>query len=133
MHKTSLLASVFLFLAGCAGGAAIVPPPQTVASPPAPTFRSPSVQSSAGIESVIGLAAGALTQRFGVARIDLREGDARKLQFTTQECVLDVFLYPLEADSTPVATHVEARTRLGGESTDRGQCISAIDLAATTR
>lgn len=133
MDKTAWLAGALLSLSGCAGGAASPSMQKPIASSPAPTFRSPALQSSAGIESVIGQAATALTRRFGEARIDLNEGDARKLQFTADECVLDVFLYPLEANSTPVATHVEARTRIGGESTDRGRCISAVDVAANTR
>lgn len=131
MRKTALLTLALLSLSGCAGGAASTP--KTIVSPGANAFRSPAVQSSAGIESVIGQAAAALTRRFGEARIDLSEGDARKLQFTADDCVLDVFLYPLEANSTPVATHIEARSRIGGESTDRGRCITAVDLAARAR
>ena len=83
-----------------------------------------------GIDSVIGEQARALTSRFGDARIDLVEGDARKLQFVSERCVLDIYLYPLAANGNPVATHIEARERRGGADTDRAGCIEEVERAA---
>ncbi|MEL7519837.1 MAG: hypothetical protein AAFN48_12890, partial [Pseudomonadota bacterium] len=83
--------------------------------------------NAAGLESVLGQRAGSLTQRFGKARIDLKEGDARKLQFLGTGCVLDIYLYPREERGEPVATHVEARSLSDGEDTDRARCIREVE------
>ncbi len=88
---------------------------------------------NAGLDSVIGERATTLSRRFGDARIDLVEGDARKLQYASDRCILDIFLYPLQANADPVATHVEARNRNGGAETDRAGCIAEVERAATTR
>ena len=80
-----------------------------------------------GLNGVIGAQARALTARFGRPRIDLVEGDARKLQFMGQTCVLDVFLYPLEAGREPVATHVESRLRTNGGQIDHARCIAEVE------
>lgn len=113
----------------CSSGAA----PRTVSAAPAPStdFRAPVVQNEQGLEGVIGKSARALTQRFGRARLDLTEGDARKLQFSSNECVLDIFLYPLQGGAAPVATHVEARQRIGGAAADRAQCIGEVERAVS--
>ena len=63
---------------------------------------------------------------FGPPRLDVREGDMRKLQFTGEACVLDVFLYPLRPGAEPVATHVEARRTSDGLDVDRAACIAAL-------
>lgn len=80
-----------------------------------------------GVDSVVGESAAALLNRFGTARIDLTEGDARKLQFTSQSCVLDIYFYPTSADAQPVATHIEARERSVGAPFDRAACIAAVE------
>jgi len=129
-----------LALAACVSGGA-VPTPRTGTAPPVtraptapapappPAFRSPLVQSEAGLESVIGSRAQALSERFGNPRIDLVEGDARKLQFLGTNCVLDVFLYPLKEGSQPVATHVEARSRSDASAIDRAACIREVSTS----
>jgi hypothetical protein len=80
-----------------------------------------------GLEGVIGASAEALLKRFGTPRIDLVEGDARKLQFAGAECVLDIFIYPVSAVAQPTATHVEARMRQGGSAADPGACIREVE------
>jgi len=131
-----------LAVSACAGGG-IVPtstPRPTVgeaggtargASPPqAPgVFRNPQVMRGSGLNRIIGLQAAALTDRFGTARIDLTEGDARKLQFVSEACVLDIYLYPLASGAEPVATHVEARERKSGGAVDRRGCVKAVEEA----
>jgi len=97
------------------------------ATPAADAFRRAPLQNAAGLESVLGQRAGSLTQRFGKARIDLKEGDARKLQFLGSGCVLDIYLYPREERGEPVATHVEARSLSDGEDTDRARCIREVE------
>jgi hypothetical protein len=123
------LAGLALLLGGCAGGVGTPAPRSPAAAAP---VRSnivvvPEVMAPAGLEGVIGLPAAALTRRFGSPRIDLVEGDARKLQFTGSQCVLDIFLYPVAASTEPTATHVEARLRLGGAAADAGACIREVE------
>jgi hypothetical protein len=76
---------------------------------------------------VIGSSAAALVRRFGEPRINLAEGDARKLQYVGSACVLDIYLYPVGQGAEPTATHVEARIRQGGAATDAGACIRQIE------
>jgi hypothetical protein len=87
----------------------------------------------AGLEGVIGSSAPALVRRFGPARIDLLEGDARKLQFAGSACVLDIYLYPVHAGAEPTATHVAARQRAGGAAVDQGACIREIEAVSGRR
>ena len=50
----------------------------------------------------------------------------RKLQFSGQACVLDVFLYPLRPGAEPVATYVDARRPSDGVEVDRAACVAAL-------
>ena len=95
-------------------------------APPVVGFRAPQVQRLPGLEGVIEQDAAALTRRFGSPRLDVREGDMRKLQFTGEACVLDVFLYPLRQGAEPVATYVEARRPSDGQDVDRAACAAAL-------
>lgn len=79
-----------------------------------------------GLENVIGQNAAQLERKFGKARLDIPEGDARKLQFTGEPCVLDIYLYPLQPGGQPVATHVEARRASDGRMVDRAACVAAL-------
>lgn len=121
-----LLASV---LAGCAGGTGSSgSAPARPATPARSSIvRLPEVIAPQGLEGVIGSDAAALTRRFGAPRIDLAEGDARKLQFTGATCVIDIYLYPQRPGSEPLAAHVVARLRQGGAEVDRGACIREVE------
>ena len=125
-------------LGGCAGGAGPARKPSAAA--PRPGFRPaapvtprstivvvPEVMAPAGLAGVIGAPAAALTSRFGNPRIDLAEGDARKLQFAGPTCVLDIYLYPVAAAAEPTATHVAARLRQGGAPADPGDCLREVE------
>ncbi|MBW8754728.1 MAG: hypothetical protein JF595_11360 [Sphingomonadales bacterium] len=93
-----------------------------------PITRPPpaaQVQQLPGLEGVIGRTAAELTRQFGTARLDVWEGDARKLQFTGIPCVLDVYLYPGSQGREPQATYVDAR-RSDGRDVDRAACIQAL-------
>ncbi|WP_176273577.1 hypothetical protein [Altererythrobacter lutimaris] len=79
-----------------------------------------------GLENVIGASASQLERRFGQARLRVQEGDALKLQFSGEPCVLDVYLYPMRQSSTPSATHVEARRASDGKPVDRASCVEAL-------
>ncbi len=129
-----VLASALL-LAGCGGAAnsvksvstATLPPPPTVTRPVTqrPAIR-PRVMAAPGLEGVIGAGAGDLQRQFGAARLDVIEGDARKLQFSGNACVLDVFLYPETEGREPTATYVEARRASDGKDVDRTSCVAAL-------
>ncbi|PKP95505.1 MAG: hypothetical protein CVT75_01670 [Alphaproteobacteria bacterium HGW-Alphaproteobacteria-14] len=118
------LAALGLALSGCASGTR---PAADRAPPRSSIVVVPQVMAAQGLGGVIGSPAGALTRRFGAPRIDLAEGDARKLQFAGPSCVLDIFLYPLSAGAEPTATHVDARLRQGGAAVDQGACIRELE------
>ena len=105
--------------------------PVTVTSPvrrPAPPVTPPQarIQSLPGVEGVIGAGVAQLTREFGKPRLDVWEGDARKLQFSGTPCVLDIYLYPPAAGREPQATYVEARRPSDGRDVDRAACIAGL-------
>jgi hypothetical protein len=101
-------------------------PPTRPVTPPATDARAPQIQRLPGLEEVIEHDATSLVRRFGDPRLDVREGDMRKLQFAGEPCVLDVFLYPLHTGQEPVATYVEARRASDGQEVDRAACVKAL-------
>lgn len=103
------------------------PAPTAPTTPPSGAFRRAPLQNARGLTGIIGSSAEALKQRFGKARIDLKEGDARKLQFLGSACVLDIYLYPENRGAQPIATHVEARRRADGADTGRADCIREVE------
>jgi hypothetical protein len=138
--RLSLIAALLL-ASGCT--TTLVPTPQQPAPPaqprgqqaipptrpPAPSAagaRVPQIQRLPGLEEVIEHDAASLVRRFGDPRLDVREGDMRKLQFAGGPCVLDVFLYPLRAGAEPVATYVEARRTSDGQEVDRAACVASL-------
>lgn len=102
-------------------------PPQDIAIAPRADFRAARVMSLPGLEAVMGADANALVRQFGTPRLDVWEGDARKLQFTGQACILDVYLYPSAPGRTETATYVDAR-RSDGQDVDRASCVQALKL-----
>jgi hypothetical protein len=103
-------------LAGCVSAPSAVRP--TTPPPPTPTF------TTVGLERVMGHTAKSLTDLFGKPDADVREGDARKLQFTGPICVLDAYLYP-KGGHDPVVTYVDAR-QPDGRPIDRASCVAAL-------
>ena len=103
------------------------PPQQPVQSAPSGNgFIAPQVMNLPGLEGVIGRDATALANIFGPPRLEVKEADAMKLQFSGQACVLDIYLYPLQPGARPSATHVEARRASDGEDVDRSACVRAL-------
>ena len=94
---------------------------------PAPRRIPPPAQILAitGLERVIGATSADLIRQFGPARLDVWEGDARKLQFSGSPCVLDIYLYPAAKDREPQATYLDAR-RSDGRDVDRAACVAAL-------
>lgn len=125
-------------LAGCGGGSsgsgtvrstgtpptkpsrAAVRPPQRHIAPP------PLIQTLPGVAGVIGATPGELIRQFGAPRLDVQEGDARKLQFAAVPCVLDVYLYPPAPGREAQATYVDARRASDAQEVDRATCIAAL-------
>ena len=132
---TAMLA---LVLAGCATTAPPAKPVSVGTKPaltkPAPTRVRPSrkpppsaiAQVVPGVEGVIGNDAAGLIRQFGKPRLDILEGDARKLQFSGTACVLDAYLYPPVAGREPLATYIDARRPSDGQDVDRAACIAAL-------
>jgi hypothetical protein len=102
------------------------PPPSRPQQPAPQGFVAPQVLRLPGLERVIEREGTALLNTFGPPRLDVSEGDMRKLQFAGEACVLDVFLYPLRPGAEPVATHVEARRPSDGLEVDRAACAAAL-------
>jgi hypothetical protein len=88
--------------------------------------RDPTFQTIPGLEGVIGVSENALVRQFGSPRLNVWEGDARKLQFTGKACVLDVFLYPTAQSKEPLAAYVDARRASDGQDVDRAACAAAL-------
>ena len=107
-----------VLLSGCVSAPNQPPRPVAPVSPAA-------VQSPIGVESVTGRTAGVLVQRFGAPELDVREGSARKLQFSNAVCVLDLYLYPPAGGGEAVVTHIDARLP-DGRNLDRASCLSSF-------
>jgi hypothetical protein len=128
------LAVLSLLLSACAASPGAVTTTRPVKSTatrvrPAIPQRTPPVarvQSLPGLEGVIGATASDLTRQFGDPRLDVIEGDVRKLQFSGQPCVLDVYLYPSPSAREPRATYVDARRASDGRDVDRAACVASL-------
>ena len=132
------IAMFALLLAGCATTPPPAKPAPVSAKPaltkPAPTRVRPArkpppsavAQVVPGVEGVIGNDAAGLIRQFGPPRLDIVEGDARKLQFSGTACVLDAYLYPPLAGKEPLATYIDARRPSDGQDVDRAACIAAL-------
>ncbi|WP_408589561.1 hypothetical protein [Novosphingobium sp.] len=117
-------------LGGCGGptGAAGLSPTIVSVPPPrqAPGLRvTQPLPVPPGLEAVVGADADQLTRLFGPARIDVREADARKLQWSGAACILDAYLYPGSRGARAVATFVDAR-RGDGRDVDKAACVAAL-------
>lgn len=111
MRKLFVIGST-LFAAGCA------------TAPPASLPAGPPVISTSGLEHVLGHDAKALVGLFGEPELDVREDQARKLQFVGPICVLDAYLYPKNGRE-PVVTYLDAR-QPDGRDIDRASCVAAL-------
>ncbi|MEP9402698.1 hypothetical protein [Sphingomonas sp. VNH70] len=109
-----------LLLSACATGPVVRQ--NALSGPPAPTY------GTLGLERVMGQNANALSQLFGQPLLDLTEGPGRKLQYGSDICVLDAYLYPPATGGVPVVRHVDARQR-SGAPIDRASCVAALTRA----
>jgi hypothetical protein len=114
------------------GMLALLPPllliscaPTTTTQPVVRPVATAPVASIAGLAAVMGQSAATLQTRFGTPALDVREGGARKLQFSSQVCVMDAYLYPSEQGREAVVTHIDARLP-DGRDMDRASCVAAL-------
>jgi hypothetical protein len=130
--------ALLLALAGCAttprpagpAATAVSKPAVTKAAPtrvrPGRTPRTAAPQYVPGVEGVIGSDAAGLIRQFGPPRLDIIEGDARKLQWSGTACVLDAYLYPPAEGREPLASYIDARRPSDAQDVDRAACIAAL-------
>lgn len=138
MRRIHLIAALLVMpLAACGGAttpvrsaSAPIPPTRVKGMPATLPVRTPlpkpTVLAAPGLEGVIGATGADLTRLFGAPRLDVLEGDARKLQYSGNACVLDVYLYPPSAGREPQATYVDARRTSDGKDVDRAACVAAL-------
>lgn len=127
--RTLALLAVLPALAACGGTTASTPAPPERVPVRVPVRRPPppaTLQVVPGLEGVIGATAADLTRQFGQPRLEVIEGDARKLQFSGSACVLDIYLYPGTQGREPQASYVEARRASDGQGVDRVACVGAL-------
>lgn len=129
-----LLAGALGLLAACADNSAMVPragtspAPSHVAPPPQLHRNQPRalhIQNLPGLEGVTGATRPQLIRQFGAPRLDVFEGDVRKLQFSGSDCILDIYLYPPAPGQQPEASYVDARNP-DGRDVDRAACVAAL-------
>ncbi len=122
--RTLFVIPLVLALSACGGEVA-----RPVAGRPAPLPAYHKPPHGDSLVGVIGADAETLVRLFGTPRLDIREGDARKLQWSGTACILDAYLYPADHDQNDraraVATYVDAR-RSDGRDVDRQACITAL-------
>jgi hypothetical protein len=99
------------------------------AATPTPTPTRPPVMAApapvTGLDRVIGQDARGLVALFGPADQDVREADARKLQFGSSICILDAYLYPTTKSKEPRVTYIDAR-QPDGTGIDKASCVAAL-------
>lgn len=122
--KTLLPLLPLLLLAACGD----VPPPQAAAPPP----KALPPASPAGPERILGRTAAMLIQTFGEPDLDVREGPARKLQFSSGACVLDAYLSAPQPGREPIVRHVDTRLP-NGDDIDTASCIAAMTRRSQAR
>lgn len=109
-----LLCSSFVLLAACASGRQPLQPPQ----------QPPPSQHTGG--AIIGLTTGELVQRLGTPVLQIREGSSLKVQFRSQYCVLDAYLYPPVGAAAPYrVTYVDTRSRALAP-VDQATCLASL-------
>jgi hypothetical protein len=111
-----------LVLGACVSSPKPQAPSVRVQAPPPPAEVHYSPQ---GLENVVGRTAAYLEAQFGTPDLDIREGPARKLQFSGAACVLDAYLYPPQGHGEPIVTWIDTRLP-DGRDANRVSCATAL-------
>jgi hypothetical protein len=122
-NRAAAIGLVFL-AAGCVSPEGGRPAPAVHRIQPPP----PRTYPVTGLETVIGRTARYLEGEFGKPDLDIREGQARKLQFSGPACILDTYLYPPRGGGEAIVTYVDARLS-DGRDFDRASCVAALTKA----
>ena len=110
-----LATSLALTLAACASA----PTPAPVPMVAAPVQRSAT-------SALVGLTASELITRFGQPSFQVREGVGLKLQWSTNGCVLDTYLYPPSSGrGSETVTHIDTR-RPSGAPLSQPECVGLL-------
>ena len=124
-------AAVLALLSACAPRAVEQSPRRAGDSAPRRPAPPPT-RAVAGLEAVIGRTAAILSARLGRPALDIREGEARKLQYESPACILDAYLYPPARGGEPIVIHVDARLP-DGRDMDRASCVAALQAQRQQR
>jgi hypothetical protein len=130
MYRIAAMCALSLLLAACGSATTSAgrSGPTSAGMRPATTdHRGGSLPSAAqqAPGEIMGRDRNALITLFGQPRVDMQEGTATRMQFGSDRCVLDAYLYAPRNGAQPVVTHVDARTPTGAD-TDRSGCIAAL-------
>ncbi|MET3827673.1 hypothetical protein ABIC16_003366 [Sphingomonas sp. PvP055] len=117
VRKLAGSALLLAVLGGCASTATSIPVARAPIIP---------IPTGTGLGQVVGATAANLTRMFGTPIADVREGTARKLQFSNATCVLDTYLYP-KGKAEPVVTYLDTR-QTDGSPIDRASCVGALQI-----
>lgn len=118
MKKLAGSALLLTLLGGCVSAAS---PTSIVRAPPLIP-----IPAGTALGQVVGATAASLTRMFGPPIADIREGTARKLQFSNATCVLDTYLYR-KGSAEPVVTYLDTR-QTDGSPIDRASCVGALQI-----
>ncbi len=130
MPRALWLAAAAAALAGCSATPPRLTPTPTAGPPPgsgatAAPVRPAAPTAAAGASGLIGATANAIAASFGPARLDVREGPGRKMQFAGPQCVLDIYFFPQPGGREAVVSHVDARDD-EGRDVDISRCTAAL-------
>ena len=98
---------------------------------PAPKGPSPKVPGTISFErrisggvagDMLGRNEKSLRAQFGEPRLNIVEGDGRKMQYVTAKCVVDIYLFPPAAGKEAAVVHIDARDDAGRDM-DRDSCV----------
>ena len=109
-----IVLSLSLLVAACA-----------TAPRPSEPVPQPLPQSAHTRGEIIGLTADDLVRRFGTPALQIREGDSLKLQFRSNQCVLDAYLYAT-GNAPHRVTYVDTRNRALAD-VDQALCVASLD------
>ena len=82
-------------------------------------------EGDSGGGQVMGRNAAQLARDFGPPRLAVTEGPAHKLQYVSDRCVMDAYLYAPRAGAEPVVTHIDTRSPEGTDVA-RDACIATL-------
>lgn len=110
-----LVTSSFVLLAAC------VTRPQPVQPPQQPSLPSQHMRGA-----IIGMTTEEVVRLLGTPVLQIREGSSLKLQFRSQFCVLDAYLYPPVGAAAPYrVSYVDTRSRALAP-VDQATCLASL-------